>query len=157
MARVVIRGEALAALLRNPAGEVGRHVITLAERVQSLAKQQVGYDDRKPAGRPDASGGPNQAEGGQHLRDTIVKRIVQEPGGIAVYVGSDHPIALMHHEGTRPHTIRPNKASVLAFEMNGQMVFATIVHHPGTKPNKFLTDPLEKVMALEGGSVSSAA
>lgn len=152
MARVVIRGEELANLLRNPAGEVGRHIITLAERVQTLAKQQVGYDDRKPAGRPDASGGPNQAAGGQHLRDTIVKRIVQEPGGIAVYVGSSHPIALMHHEGTRPHEIRPKKASVLAFEMNGQVVFATVVNHPGHPGNPYLTRPLEQVMASVGAS-----
>lgn len=139
MARVVIRGEALAAYLRSPSGEVGRHMISLATRVQELAKAQVGYDARKPSGE----------QGGQHLRDTIVKRIVEEPGGIAVYVGSSHPIALMHHEGTRPHVITPNKASVLVFEMDGQLMFATIVHHPGTKPNRYLTDSLEKVMAGE--------
>lgn len=137
MARVVIRGEALAAFLRSPSEPVGRTLIALATEVQTLAKAQVGYDTRKPAG----------SEGGAHLRDTIVKRIVQEGNGIAVYVGSSHPIALMHHEGTRPHEIRPNKAQVLAFEMDGQVIFATVVHHPGTAPNRYLSDSLEKVMA----------
>lgn len=150
MARAVIRGEELAVFLHSPVGEVGRYMISLATRVQTLAEMQVGFDDRKPAGRPDAGGGPNQAGGGQHLRDTIVKRIVQDAGGIAIYVGSDHPIALMHHEGTRPHEIRPRKAQVLAFEVNGQVVFATVVHHPGTKPNKYLTDSLTQVMASVG-------
>lgn len=152
MARAVIRAETIANFLRSPVGDVGRYIISLASQVQHLAKAQVGYDDRKAPGRPDPSGGPNQPEGDQHLRDTIVKRIVQDVGGIVVYVGSDHPIALMHHEGTRPHEIRPRKAQVLAFEMNGQIVFATVVHHPGTKPNRYLTDPLRQVMASVGRS-----
>jgi hypothetical protein len=138
--KVVIRAEALAALLRSPDGPLGRHIITLAERVQELAKEQVGVSDNN--------------EGG-HLRDTIVKRVVQEGAGIAVYVGSSHPIALIHHEGTRPHQILPNKASVLAFEVGGQVVFATVVNHPGTAPNRFLTDPLRTVMASISGSAAA--
>lgn len=132
MARGVVRGEALAAYLRSPAGDVGRLLIALATRLQTLAKEQVGYSTNKPSGQ----------EGGQHLRDTIVKRVVQTANGITVMVGSEHPIALIHHNGTRPHEIRPRTASVLAFEIGGQTVFATVVHHPGTKPNRYLTDPL---------------
>lgn len=136
MPRVVARGEAVAAYLRSPEGSVGRLMISLATKVQELAKAQVGYDASKPSGD----------QGGEHLRDTIVKRIVQGVGGITVMVGSSHPIALLHHEGTKAHEIRPRTAQVLAFEMGGQMVFATIVHHPGTKPNHYLTDPLTTVL-----------
>lgn len=137
MARAVIRGEALAAYLRSPNGEVGRMMITLAERVQALAKTQVGYDTRKASG----------SEGGRHLRDTIVKRVIETPAGIVVLVGSADPIALLHHEGTKAHEIRPKReGGVLAFEIGGEVVFATVVHHPGTKPNRYLTDPLETVM-----------
>lgn len=143
----MIRGEVLADFLRSPSGPVGRHMISLGERVRDLAKQKVGYDSRKPAGRPDASGGPNQAEGGRHLRDTIVMRVLQDGDGVAVMVGSDHPIALLHHEGTRPHEIRPRRAKLLAFEVDGQVVFATVVHHPGTAPNRYLTESLHEVMS----------
>lgn len=40
--------------------------------------------------------------------------------------------------GTRPHEIRPKNKKVLAFKINGQMIFAKYVKHPGTKPNDFV-------------------
>ena len=51
--------------------------------------------------------------------------------------------------GTRPHIIRPKKAKVLAWggtrRLSGALArgsepthFATIVHHPGTKPEPYL-------------------
>ena len=54
------------------------------------------------------------------------------PGGTVGY-------ALYHHEGTEPHVIRPVKAKALAFRYKGRMVYAKTVHHPGTKPNPYLT------------------
>jgi hypothetical protein len=130
--RAIIRGEALANYLRSPAGSVGRMMIGLAERVQSGARAQVGKKSH-------------------NLEHSIVKRIEQSTTGILVLVGSSLSYALLHHEGTRPHEIRPVKASVLAFEINGQMVFASVVQHPGTKPNHYLTDPLNQVVASLGG------
>lgn len=38
-------------------------------------------------------------------------------------------------EGTRPHVIRGNPLRFMG--RGGGVVFATIVHHPGTKPNDF--------------------
>ena len=35
--------------------------------------------------------------------------------------------------GARPHVIRPVKAKALRFVMDGRVVFATIVSHPGNK------------------------
>ncbi len=39
--------------------------------------------------------------------------------------------------GTSPHVIVPRNAMALRFQSHGQTVFATLVHHPGTKPNPF--------------------
>jgi hypothetical protein len=48
--------------------------------------------------------------------------------------------ALFVEKGTAPHIIRPVNARCLAFQggMLGGMVFARLVHHPGTKPNPFI-------------------
>jgi hypothetical protein len=51
--------------------------------------------------------------------------------------------------GTRPHVIRPRRASALSWTANkrlsgrsrtagGRRFFAKVVHHPGTKPQPFL-------------------
>ena len=40
-------------------------------------------------------------------------------------------------EGTVPHEIRPVRASVLRFVVDGQVVFAKKVNHPGTDPNPY--------------------
>ena len=43
------------------------------------------------------------------------------------------------HDGTRPHIIRPkNPGGVLRFTMNGHVVFARSVNHPGTRARPFL-------------------
>lgn len=47
--------------------------------------------------------------------------------------------------GTRPHVIEPKNAKALRFEINGQIVFAKRVNHPGTKANDFRKKGLEKV------------
>jgi hypothetical protein len=40
--------------------------------------------------------------------------------------------------GTRPHTIKPVRASCLAFVSQGRLVFTMLVHHPGTLPNPYM-------------------
>jgi len=45
---------------------------------------------------------------------------------------------LFVREGTAAHVIRPRKARVLRFTLpDGSVVFARVVHHPGTKPNPY--------------------
>ena len=48
--------------------------------------------------------------------------------------------AVFVEKGTASHIIRPVNASCLAFQVGilGGMVFAKLVHHPGTKPNPFV-------------------
>jgi hypothetical protein len=66
--------------------------------------------------------------------------------GKHVRIESSHPATLFVIKGTRPHYIRTGKVwkgrPVLKFKMNGRTTFARWVHHPGTKPNDFLTKAL---------------
>ena len=49
------------------------------------------------------------------------------------------------HEGTRPHVIRPRVARALRFEMDGRVVFAKSVQHPGTRARPFLRNAADEV------------
>lgn len=137
--QIIVDPAHVAELLRSPQGLIVRRLETGATRVQEAAKRQVrrghvhaGTQDVHQSSRP-------------NLVDTIVKRHVPDPstGGVMVRVGSDNPIALLHHEGTRPHVIVPrNKTFLRFFRPEGGVVFAKRVNHPGTKPNRYLTDNL---------------
>ena len=50
----------------------------------------------------------------------------------------DHPAAHYVLHGTKPHQIRPRRASTLRFRVGSTVVYARVVNHPGTKPNNFL-------------------
>lgn len=41
--------------------------------------------------------------------------------------------------GSRPHIIQARTAKALRFVVGGQVVYARRVHHPGTRPNPYLT------------------
>lgn len=123
MAQPIVRmdSRAVAALLSSEQGPVMRHIALRATRIQQRAKQQVGKRSRR-------------------LERSIVKRFVRTSLGASVWVGSDEPHALVHHEGSRPHLIEPKNARVLVFEVGGVTVYAARVNHPGTQPNRYLTD-----------------
>lgn len=107
-------------------GLVGQYIHSITNRLVALAKAQVGVKT------------------GQLQRS--IKGNVTTSGGIVGTVGSDNPIAYLHHEGTRAHIITPRRAHTLRFASRGRIVYTKIVHHPGTKPNRFLTDNLRKVI-----------
>lgn len=67
-------------------------------------------------------------------------------------VGSDVEYAAMVNDGTRPHVIRPRRAQVLRFQAGGQVVFARVVNHPGTRARPFLDRALREVAAARGYS-----
>lgn len=67
-------------------------------------------------------------------------------------VGSDVEYAAMVNDGTRPHVIRPRRAQVLRFQVGGQVVFARVVNHPGTRPRPFLDRALREVASARGYS-----
>lgn len=76
------------------------------------------------------------------LRKSIVARHLGNFTGQYVWIGSDKPYALMHHEGTKPHIIVPTQGKVLHFRAGNRSVFTTMVRHPGTKPNPYLSSQL---------------
>lgn len=63
--------------------------------------------------------------------------------------------AQMVHDGTRPHIIRPKNAQALRFRVGNRIVFARVVHHPGTRPRPFLDRALAEVTAGRGYSIRS--
>ena len=121
--------------IRANDGPVARDLLRRGERVRQLARQKVGVSQGN----------------GPHLRDTIVKRLVQDAQGPAVHVGTFAPkekvqLAFWHHQGTEPHVILPRRASLLVFYWPrvDRVVYLRKVQHPGTKPNPYLVDALRE-------------
>lgn len=156
---VVIDPTKLAEVLRSPQGPVARMLIEDGELVKREAQRLAGV--YKP---PDAYSASHRKRRPGTLRDSIVKRLADENGELACLVGSNDPIALWHHEGTVPHVITPKavaidaggrrraggrfvKAShvpmlVFFWPKVGHVVRFKRVNHPGTRPNRFLTNAL---------------
>jgi hypothetical protein len=112
-------------VFRSRTGMVGKDLDHRATRVEVGAKTQAGVR----TGR---------------LKRDIHKEWVSSSGDrIIIRVGSSVPYSLMHHQGTRPHLIVSVHAKAMRYvNKNGDVVFARIVHSPGSKPNRFLTDNL---------------
>lgn len=136
--RVVVDPRKLAELMRSPSGPVVRRMLEDGEIVKLEAQQRVGVYKPPPEG-------PRRQRRPGTLRNSIVKRVVTTSSGdVAVEVGSSDPIALLHHEGTEAHIIAARNAPRLVFywSVAGGVVAFTQVHHPGTQPNRYLTDSL---------------
>lgn len=71
-------------------------------------------------------------------------------------IGSNVEYAAMVNDGTRPHLIRPRYARALRFVVGGQVVYARVVHHPGTRAQPFLDRALREVAAPRGYSITRA-
>lgn len=72
-----------------------------------------------------------------NLRDSIGVRLQ----GDSIVIGPDlerAPYAGYVEFGTAPHEIRPKNAKALRFTVGGQVVFARVVHHPGTRPSYYV-------------------
>jgi len=115
----------IARMLRLPGGIVDRNLRRRVERVQRAAERL-------------APGGMGQ---------TISSSIRYETNGPVGTITVRHPAALFVTGGTRPHIIRPRRTGgVLRFTVNGRVVYARLVHHPGTKPNDFLLRALREAL-----------
>ena len=68
----------------------------------------------------------------------LASRIVKNVGAGEASIAALADYAVFVEKGTRPHLIFPVRASCLAFEVAGEMVFTRLVRHPGTKPNPFM-------------------
>lgn len=114
-------------LTESPKGMVGNYLRRRAIVLQGLARKQVGVK----------SGA---------LKKSIRYKVVRDGQGLVATVGSNNRIALMHHKGTKAHIITPRRAQVLRFYSHGRIVYSKLVHHPGTRPNKYLTDNLARAI-----------
>lgn len=114
-------------LINQQQGEVGQHLDRIARVITQRAKNQVGRE----------SGA---------LQSSINWRYERISVGQQRIIGSDLPYALAHHEGTRPHVIKPKQAEVLSFKSKGVIVHVDEVKHPGTKANRYLTDNMDFVV-----------
>lgn len=86
-----------------------------------------------------------RAPGGMKAR--IRAQIRRGPtGDFQGIIKVEHPAALYVLNGTRPHRIVPRTKKALRFTVGGQVVFATVVNHPGNKPNNFLKEALRAAL-----------
>ena len=78
------------------------------------------------------------------LRDSIVATY---PDPLTVNIGPGVPYGGYVEYGTRPHVIKPKKASVLRFKVNGVTVYARAVKHPGTKAQPYMRPAFEQAVS----------
>jgi hypothetical protein len=136
--RVVINPTALQNLLQGANGPVVRDLLRRADRVKARAQTLVGVYQPPPEG-------PVRSRRPGTLRDSIVVRLTRGgQWGVTAIVGTNDRIALWHHEGTVAHVIVPRRRRWLWFYWArvGTTVFAKRVNHPGTRPNRYLTNAL---------------
>lgn len=69
------------------------------------------------------------------------------PVGIVEYIAK---YAAAVNDGSAPHIIRPKRRKALRFEVDGQIVFAKSVRHPGARARPFLTQAAQLVAAANG-------
>jgi hypothetical protein len=104
-------------------GMVGEYLHSKARKIELGAKRQVGVKTGA-------------------LRASIHIEHITSPRGQAVKIGSKLHYAYLHHEGSKPHIIVPTTPRALRFFSKGVLVHTMLVRHPGTKPNRYLSDQL---------------
>ncbi len=111
--------------LKSPNLMVGQHLRAVGDRIATRARIQVGKRTGKLA---------------SSIRVGDLKSYAY---GQRITVGAKNKIAYMHHEGTKPHVIVPKRpGGNLVFMKSGRVVVTKMVLHPGTKPNRYLSDQL---------------
>lgn len=112
-------------MLNTPAGGLWHKLHRRGEAIVRDAKRQVGVQTGA-------------------LRASITMKHTGNFTGQYLSIGSTKSYAYLHHEGTRPHIITPNRAPALVFRSGARIVRTPIVNHPGTRANRYLTTPMRK-------------
>lgn len=77
--------------------------------------------------------------GSNGLRASIKARPVKRTGtGAEGSFGTDKPYAAAVEGGQKPHEIRARNRKFLRWEQNGEVRFARVVQHPGTRGKPFM-------------------
>jgi hypothetical protein len=109
-------------------GDVARYIRKLGEAVVLFAKLKAGVKTG-------------------NLKRTISMRVDRTSlTGYGVLVGSSVRHALVHHQGARPHVIRPRGRGYLKFRGRNGTVYTRLVKHPGHKSNPYLLEALRAVV-----------
>lgn len=108
-------------IANDPTGPVMDRMKRVGRTITAAAKAQVG-------------------KGTGELARSIHYNIQRYDGIPSVWIGTYNSIAYIHHEGTRPHAIAARHGQFLRFSAHGRVVYDRAVMHPGTRPNRFLTD-----------------
>lgn len=80
------------------------------------------------------------------MKDGLSSRVEKTGDEWTGFLTSSHPATIYVISGTRPHVIRPVRAQALRFTVGGRVVYAKIVHHPGTRPNDFMAEALRAAL-----------
>lgn len=138
-------------LLDSPDGPAGQLVKRQAENVLRAAIPKIGSEYSSTTGKPEVRSGRLKTTG----------KVVPAGDGSASYsVVFNHPIAFMHHNGTRPHTIgspgkrlfNPNDP-VRSTSPRSPFAARGVVSHPGTAGNPFLTNAATEVGLRPSGAL----
>jgi hypothetical protein len=122
MAEVVfVFNEPEMAILTSWSGAPGRDFQRRLRTLETRARMSAGVQT-------------GQLRGSIHTEQKTIAR------GLEGRVGSNVKHAKLHHEGTKAHVITPKRrGGSLRFVVRGVTVFAKRVHHPGARPNHYLT------------------
>lgn len=120
---LVLYKPVLDAYLKTSSGSLWRELEIRGRISLTLARRQVGVDTGA-------------------LRRSITMSHKTVRYGQELKIGSDNKIAYLHHEGTKPHLITPKNSPQLVFMSKGRVIRTQLVRHPGTKPNRYLSDQL---------------
>lgn len=123
--KVTIFKPQLQIVLNTPAGNFWHALHRRGNAIVRSAKRQVGVKTGA-------------------LRASIHMRHTGNFTGQYLWIGSTKNYAYMHHEGTRPHIITPDRAPALVFRSGARIVRTPIVFHPGTRPNRYLSTPMRE-------------
>jgi len=80
----------------------------------------------------------------------------QQMGELYWAINSKTKYRFMIETGTKAHEIRPKTKKSLAFKVQGEWVFCTLVKHPGTKANPYITRSIDKTEKRVGEFVDKA-
>ncbi|MDG4796955.1 hypothetical protein [Micromonospora sp. WMMD1082] len=130
--RIDLHAGEIRKLLYGPVGPVVRFVRSVARKVRTRAVLTCPVD----TGR---------------LRSAHREEVGVRLGQVYGFVHNDVEYAAAVHDGGGAHVIRPHRAGgFLRFEAGGQVVFTTLVNHPGTRAQPWLREAMEDVARQEG-------
>lgn len=73
--------------------------------------------------------------------------VLQRQGNMRSTVGTSVKYALVQNDGSRPYDIFPRSAKALRFVVDGAVIFAKRVHHPGIKGKQYIEKSIDEANA----------